>query len=112
MQMSSGTDTVQLTLGGFIESVPQWSKDGLLDHIVEFVIEDDQVCFFCFNFNILSFLMQAFNIVEKTLFCALLKYQKPSMKDSNIPHQTKLREEVIHKTEVVMHKLMEHFKVM
>ncbi|KAF5313763.1 hypothetical protein D9619_013714 [Psilocybe cf. subviscida] len=95
VQTSPGTDTVQLTLGGFIESVPRWSKDGLLDHIVEFVVEDDQ----------------AFNIVEKTSFRALLKYQKPSMKDSDIPHRTKLREEVIHKTEVVMHKLMEHFKL-
>lgn len=36
--------SVQGTLDGFAKPVPKWSKEGLLEHIVDFVVSDDQVC--------------------------------------------------------------------
>ena len=50
-------------------------------------------------------------MVEKESFRGLLKYQCPGMKDSDIPHRTILREEVMHKARIVMHRLRERFKV-
>lgn len=29
---------------GFVTSTPQWTKERLLKHIIEFVVKDDQVC--------------------------------------------------------------------
>ncbi len=33
----------QTDLNGFVKSTPKWSKEGLLEHIFEFIIMDDQV---------------------------------------------------------------------
>ena len=35
----------QANLDGFVKSVPKWSKEGLLEHIINLVVSDDQVCF-------------------------------------------------------------------
>ena len=50
-------------------------------------------------------------IVEKSSFRALLTYQRPAMSDKDIPHRTKLREEIIYKAEVAIERLKQHFKV-
>ncbi len=45
-QDSSGDlneESTQQNLDGFVKSVPKWSKEGLLEHIVDFVVSDDQV---------------------------------------------------------------------
>ncbi|PPQ85072.1 hypothetical protein CVT26_005196 [Gymnopilus dilepis] len=85
---------MQKNLDGFVKSVPKWSKEGLLEHIIDFVVSDDQ----------------PFRIVEKSSFRALLTYQRPAMNDSDIPHRTKLREEIVYKAEVAIDRLKEHFK--
>jgi hypothetical protein len=36
-------ESTQQNLDGFVKSVPKWSKEGLLQHIVDFVVSDDQV---------------------------------------------------------------------
>jgi len=33
----------QQSIDGFAKSIPKWSKEGLLEHIVDFVVSDDQV---------------------------------------------------------------------
>ena len=35
---------LQKKLDGFFKSTPKWSKEGLLEHIIDFVVSDDQVC--------------------------------------------------------------------
>ena len=35
----------QASLDGFVQSIAKWSKEGLLEHIVEFVVQEDQVSF-------------------------------------------------------------------
>lgn len=108
-------ESTQQNLDGFLKSVPKWSKEGLLEHIVDFVVSDDQVSlhysYFAFN-CFLTVLVQPFQIVEKTKFRALLRYQRPAMKDSDIPHRTKLREEIIAKADEAIERLRAHFKVL
>lgn len=40
--------STQKSLAGFVKVVPKWSKEGLLEHLIDFVVSDDQVCFFYF----------------------------------------------------------------
>ncbi|KAF4609402.1 hypothetical protein D9613_012987 [Agrocybe pediades] len=37
-------------------------------------------------------------------------YQRPATKESDIPHRTKLREEIVEKAKVAIDRLKEHFK--
>jgi hypothetical protein len=53
---------------------------------------------------------QPFRIVDKEKFRVLLKYQRPATKESDIPHRTKLRDEVILKANEAIERLKEHFK--
>lgn len=59
----------------------------------------------------LADILQAFSVVDKTIFRALLKYQCPKMKDSDISHRTKLREEILVKAGNVENRFKEHLKV-
>lgn len=34
---------VQPSIGNFVKSIPKWSKEGLLEHVVDFVVSGDQV---------------------------------------------------------------------
>ncbi|KAH9030064.1 hypothetical protein EDB84DRAFT_1439189, partial [Lactarius hengduanensis] len=62
----------QGTLEGWTAvKVPQWSKEGLMEHIVELVVVDDQ----------------AFALVERAAFRRLVKFLRPGIKDSDIPHR-------------------------
>lgn len=35
----------QASFDGCVQSIPKWSKEGLLEHIVEFVVQEDQISF-------------------------------------------------------------------
>ncbi|KAF8881171.1 hypothetical protein CPB84DRAFT_1873503 [Gymnopilus junonius] len=76
--------TMQTHLDGFVQATPnvKWSKEGLLEHILDFIISGDQ----------------------------LLKYQHPATQESDIPHRTKIREEVIEKANLAIRRLKEEFK--
>ena len=45
-QESNELGLVQPTINDFIKSAPKWSKEGLLEHLVDFVVSGDQVCYF------------------------------------------------------------------
>jgi hypothetical protein len=44
-QDSTSLQDSQANLDGFVKSVPKWSKEGLLEHIIDLVVSDDQVRF-------------------------------------------------------------------
>ncbi|KIK78712.1 hypothetical protein PAXRUDRAFT_28559 [Paxillus rubicundulus Ve08.2h10] len=58
------TGATQGTLEGFVQPTMKWSKEGMLEHIVEFVVREDQ----------------SFTVVDQSAFQALLKYQHLQMK--------------------------------
>lgn len=55
--------------------------------------------------------LQAFQIVEKAAFRALLRFQRPQMKDSQMVHKTKLREWILIKAQDLEGRLRKYFKV-
>ncbi|KIJ26622.1 hypothetical protein M422DRAFT_782492 [Sphaerobolus stellatus SS14] len=70
---------------------PPFSKDNLLDYIIKLVVEDDQ----------------AFELVEKKPFRALIRFLQPTTKELEIPHCTKLREAALDKARKAVEILKE-----
>lgn len=48
------TAEVQEKIDSFV--VPKWSKEGLLEHIIEFIVTDDQVSIYFFHCLLSNFL--------------------------------------------------------
>ncbi|KAF7364524.1 HAT family dimerization domain-containing protein [Mycena venus] len=76
-------DPKQTTLDNFATKTPPFSSQGLLDYLVEMIVTEDN----------------AFMLVDKGPFRRLLQYFCPSLKESDIPHRTKMREEILKRTE-------------
>ena len=45
-QKSASLQDSQANLDSFVKPVSKWSKEGLLEHIINLVVSDDQVCFY------------------------------------------------------------------
>ncbi|KAH9007904.1 hypothetical protein EDB84DRAFT_1447253, partial [Lactarius hengduanensis] len=84
------TTLTQVNLDDFMQRIPTWTKQGLMEHVIQFVVEDDQ----------------SFLVVEKPSFRNMLRYLRPNMKDSDIPHRTKLWDEVVSKVDDVTERWM------
>lgn len=72
----------QSTLDGMLMNQPcvaPFSIRGLIDHVVELVVSDDD----------------AFYLLDKPAFRKLLQYLRPSLAMKDIPHRTKIREEAL-----------------
>ncbi|GJE88702.1 hAT transposon family protein [Phanerochaete sordida] len=80
-------------IASFLEPAPPkpeaWSIEGLEDHVCRFVVETDQ----------------ALAIVDQPSFRALLSYQRPSMKESELCHRTKMTDIVIERAQLIMEEL-------
>lgn len=95
-----------------VAKVPQWSKAGLMEHIVELVVVDDQVRtvrHLCNNDSCSILLcldtFQAFSLVDREAFRRILKFQRPSTNDRDIPHRTSVANAVhekAHKVRVIL----------
>ena len=59
--------------------VAPFSQQGLIDYLVELVVSEDE----------------AFNLLDKPAFHQLLLYLRPTLASKDIPHRTKIREEVL-----------------
>ena len=72
----------QTTLDGVFTSqqrVAPFSTRGLINHLVELVVSEDD----------------AFLLLDKPAFRQLIQYLRPSLSQQDIPHRTKIREEVL-----------------
>ena len=103
----------QTKLDGFVQRMPKWTRDALKEYIMNWVIATDQVCRFmlCKCMSISLTPNQAFEGVDHPTFRAMLRYQRPSMLELDIPHQTLVSEDVMHKADLVQFCIGQHFKV-
>ena len=72
----------QTTLDGSFTRQPHvapFSSQGMVDHLVQLIVTEDE----------------AFYLLEKPAFWQLLLYLRPTLTDRDIPHCTKIREEVL-----------------
>ena len=106
----------QKTLEGWsVAKMPQWSREGLMEHIIELVVVDDQVRK---NFYVTSAhvqlmrdTLQAFSLVDRAAFRRLLMYQRPNTQDTDIPHRTSVAKAIHEKAYKVTNILKELFAV-
>ena len=88
-----------MSITGFVKPKHKWSKDGLLDHVLDLVVCEDKVSFKNGCMETYSRHAQAFQLVDKPEFRQLLQYQRPETKENEIPHHTKCQEVILKKAE-------------
>ena len=72
----------QSTLDGVVKTQPRiapFSTRGLVDHLVELIVSEDE----------------AFQLLDRLAFRRLIHYLRPALAIKDIPHRTKIREEVL-----------------
>jgi len=71
----------QTTLDTFTtqKAAAPFSTRGLKDHLVQLIVTEDE----------------AFHLLDKPAFRQLIHYLRPTLPDKEIPHRTKIREEVL-----------------
>ncbi len=93
--------SVQSNISSFVVKtawLPLWNWEGLLSHLCEWIVLDDQVrtllyimlCILIYNF-------QSFAVVEKESFKVLLNYQRPST-PRDFPSRTTVTNEIYTKS--------------
>jgi hypothetical protein len=90
----------------------EWSKKGLEDKLVRFIVETDQVNYFCCNVspsNVRE--IQALQLVDRLAFRELLLYQRPKTKESDIPHRTDITQSVLSCAEDIQEELKKELQV-
>ena len=61
------------------QCVPPFSTRGLIDHLVELIVTEDE----------------AFQLLDRPAFRQLLNYLRPTLPNGDIPHRTKIHDEVL-----------------
>jgi hypothetical protein len=79
----------QSTLDGVVQILPQFTKAGLLEYIIKLIVSEDE----------------AFQLVDKASFRDLLRYCRPNLPERDIPHRTKVRDEIITKAGIVVDRI-------
>ena len=73
-----------------------FSAKALLNHLVEFIIADDQVRIILhYLCSISDLCYQSLNVIECPEFCQLLLLLRQDLQDKDIPRWTKIREAII-----------------
>ena len=80
--------------GRDIEREP-FSQHTLIQHLVNFIVADDQVSCAASSLFLSLISSQSINIVECPEFRKLLLLLRPDLGENHIPHRTKLRESII-----------------
>lgn len=82
MSVTTIDGLIQGSLDGIVNRQPRpptFSTAGLLDYIIELIVEEDE----------------AFQLVDKGAFRRLLMYTRPSLSERDIPHRTKVQQEIL-----------------
>jgi hypothetical protein len=69
-----------------VPKVLPFSKEGLLDYIIQLVVSEDK----------------AFQLVDRPAFRSLLLFLRPGLSERDIPHCTKIHQEIVARSELVV----------
>jgi hypothetical protein len=86
---------------------PTFTKAGLLDFIIELVVLGDNVRVSIFVVDMTSnqISLQAIQFIDNVSFRRLVFYIRPTLQESDIPHRTKLRKEILDRAKVVEERI-------
>jgi hypothetical protein len=89
-----------------------FSQEAFVDAIVEFIVGDDQVGFLCLlSSHQCKIYSQSINVVENEQLRAIFLMLRAELKDSDIPHRTKIRKRVIEIWDEHLNTLQEEMAV-
>ncbi|KAF5380029.1 hypothetical protein D9615_006171 [Tricholomella constricta] len=71
--------------------MPAFTSAGMLDYVIELIVSEDK----------------AFQLIDKGSFRRLLKYLRPALSDKEIPHRTKLRQEILRRAQDIEVRICE-----
>ena len=90
---------------------PAFTNAGLMDHIVELIIREDEVSNDCTILLYVSLIPpQAFCLVDHDSFRLLLRFCRPSLSERDIPHRQTLRAEILRRAGIVEGRVRETLK--
>jgi hypothetical protein len=102
----------QTTLDGkLICKPPAFTKEGLLEYIMELIVTEDDICLYIYICINLFTSHQAIQLIDKPAFRRLLQYACPTLTEKDIPHCTKLTETIKSRAMTVVENIKEHLAV-
>lgn len=106
----------QGTLDGLlVPKIPQFTKVGLVDHLIELIVCGDNVSttYTLAMGGILTrcAIVQAIRVVDTAPFRRLLKYLRPSLAETDIPHRKKTKDEIDVRAVLAVDRLAEALSV-
>lgn len=94
--------------------VPLFSNAGLIDHIIELIVCEDEVSryqyLYVVSFALNFFHIQAFRLVERGSFRRLLKFCRPSLSEKDIPSRNTFRAEVLRHVQLAKGRMRDSMK--
>ena len=92
----------QTTLdASLVPKIPQYTRTGLLEHIMELIVSEDEVFLFFLLFSHTEYLCtsQAIRLVDRKPFHRLLLFMCPQTPEHDIPHCSKVTDEIVKRAE-------------
>lgn len=80
---------------GHQPSLPAFSREEFYNRLITFIVADDQVCLLGTSTIVFTYPVQSINLIECKEFRELLLFLRESLRDSDIPHRTSLRNKVV-----------------
>jgi hypothetical protein len=86
----------QMTLdASLVSRPPTFTKDGLLEYIMELIVTEDK----------------AIQLIDKPAFQRFLQYACPSLTEKDIPHRTKLTDTIKARAISIVQTIKEHLAI-
>ena len=104
----------QTTLdASLVPKIPHYTKTGLLEHIIELIVSEDEVYTFFFLFSHAEYLCtsQAIRLVDRKPFRHLLLFMRPQTPEHDIPHRSKVTDEIVKRAEEAVALITSKLKV-
>ena len=76
-------------------TVPAFSLDNFHEHLAAFIVADNQVSYLCHIGALLLTLSKSLNVVECPEFCKLMLLLRESLRDTDIPHRSQTRDNIM-----------------
>lgn len=95
LSTQTGDASVQNSHNAANRQVPPFTSEAFLEHLVRFIVADDQVCPFPFCSFVLSQLSKSIRVIECPEFRQLCMILRESLVDADIPHRDKMREVIV-----------------
>lgn len=102
----------QRTLDASLVALPPvFTKTGLMDYILALIVTEDDVSLLCSSLVPELIIGQAIQLVDKEPFRDLMRYLRPTLRESDMPHCTKTHGEIMERAKLVVERVKDNLQV-